>query len=124
MLPTARQIAEDVGISQNEGLPDYQDLIPALSQSLLPDWLDEWLILDRERWDQVRLHALENLARLLMIAEKYLPALEAALAAVAIEPVRESAHRTVVEVYIAEGNSACALRHYQRTAEWCIANSE
>lgn len=86
----------------------------ALSHALLPDWPDEWLLLDRERWDQVRLHSLETLAQHLMSEKRYLPALEAAFAAVAIEPVRESAHRTVVEIYLAEGNSACALKHYQR----------
>jgi DNA-binding SARP family transcriptional activator len=80
----------------------------------LPDWSDDWIMLERERWDQLRLHALEALAQRLITAERYLPALEAALTAVAIEPVRESAHRTVIEVHIAEGNSACAIKHYQR----------
>ncbi|MCW2901993.1 MAG: pSRTUE45c [Streptosporangiaceae bacterium] len=89
-------------------------IITMLSQELLPSWPDEWLILARERWDQVRMHTLEALARQLIAEERYLPALEAAFAAVAIEPIRDSAHRVVIEVYIAEGNSACALKHYQR----------
>jgi DNA-binding SARP family transcriptional activator len=38
--------------------------------------------------------------------------LEAAFVAIAIEPVRESTHRTLIEVYIALGNSACAVTHY------------
>jgi hypothetical protein len=29
---------------------------------LLPDWQDDWLIVDRERLRQLRLHALERLA--------------------------------------------------------------
>ena len=57
---------------------------------------------------------METLARRLITVEKYLPALEVALTAVAIEPIRESAHRTVIEIHIAEGNSACAIKHYQR----------
>jgi DNA-binding SARP family transcriptional activator len=89
-------------------------IITTLSRELLPDWSDEWLLLERERWDQVRMHTLENLAERLMVAGQYLPALEAAFAAVAIEPVRESAHRAVIEIYIAEGNAGCALKHYQR----------
>lgn len=94
--------------------PEPGAVITALSGGLLPDWSDEWLVLERERWDQVRLHTLETIAQHLMAAEKYLSALQAAFAAVAIEPIRESAHRTVLEIYIAEGNSACALKHYQR----------
>jgi DNA-binding SARP family transcriptional activator len=96
------------------GVGDHDDGIRDLSQGLLPSWSDEWLLLDRERWDQVRLHTLELLAHRLMAAEKYLAAIEAALAAVAIEPVRETAHRMVIQVYLAQGNGACALKHYQR----------
>jgi DNA-binding SARP family transcriptional activator len=90
------------------------EAIRELSHPLLSEWMDEWLLLERERWDQKRLHTLETIAQHLISTENYLLALEAALAAVAIEPVRESAHRTVVEVDIAEGNVGCALKHYQR----------
>jgi DNA-binding SARP family transcriptional activator len=93
---------------------DLEMIINALSGSLLCDWDDEWLIPERDRWDQVRLHTLEVVAKYATSKGQYLRALEAGLAAVAIEPVRESAHRTVIEVYIAEGNAGCALRHYQR----------
>lgn len=113
-LHEARQILEGNKNDAEKVLQNYHKLIPTLSRDLLPDWLDEWLILARERWNHVRLHALESLAQLLLRAEKYLPALEAALAATAIEPVRESAHRTVLQVYLAEGNSGCAIKHYQR----------
>jgi DNA-binding SARP family transcriptional activator len=89
-------------------------VISVLSRELLPEWFDDWLLVERERWNQVRLHALETLAHRLMDLEQYLTAHEAALAAVAIEPVRESAHRIVMEIYIAEGNEGCALKHYQR----------
>jgi DNA-binding SARP family transcriptional activator len=100
--------------SSPEILDRHAQISAALARELLPDWCDDWLLLDRERWDQARLHALETLARQLMSTERFLPALEAALVAVAIEPIRESAHRTVIEIHLAEGNSACAMRHYQR----------
>jgi DNA-binding SARP family transcriptional activator len=93
-------------------LPIPSTMVKILSRPLLPDWTDDWLVFERERWNQVRLHALEKLAQQLTLEQDYLQALEAALAAVAIEPVRESAHRTLIEVYIAEGNGACAVKHY------------
>jgi len=40
-------------------------------------------------------------------------ALEVGLAAVAAEPLRESAHRAVVSVHLAEGNTAEAIRQYR-----------
>jgi DNA-binding SARP family transcriptional activator len=97
-------------------LPDRnsEDLVAALSLELLPDWTDEWLVLERERWDQVRLHALEGVAERLLSTEQYLDALKTALVAVGVEPIREAAHRIVIEVHLAEGNAASALRHYQR----------
>jgi DNA-binding SARP family transcriptional activator len=40
-------------------------------------------------------------------------ALAAGLAAVSCDPLRESAHRRLAQVHIAEGNFAEALRQYQ-----------
>ena len=81
---------------------------------LLPDWYDEWLIEWRERWRQVRLHTLERLARLLINAGEHGLAIEAALAAIRAEPLRESAHRTLIEAHVSEGNASEAIRQYAR----------
>ena len=94
--------------------PDREDLVAALSRELLPEWADDWLVIDRERWDQVRLHALEDVAEQFLAGQRYLAALKTALAAIAVEPIRETAHRIVIEVHLAEGNPASALRHYRR----------
>ncbi|SHN88999.1 DNA-binding transcriptional activator of the SARP family [Geodermatophilus obscurus] len=91
-----------------------EGLVAALSLELLPDWTDDWLVMERDRWDQVRLHALEGVAKGFLSQEQYLDALQAALAAVAVEPIREAAHRIVIEVHLAEGNAGSALQHYQR----------
>ncbi len=88
-------------------------LIAGLGRELLPGWDEDWLILEREQWDQERLHTLERLALQLLSANQFLPALQTALTAIAIEPIRETAHRTVIEIHAAEGNHASALRHYQ-----------
>ncbi|MFD7772393.1 BTAD domain-containing putative transcriptional regulator [Streptomyces sp. NPDC059787] len=90
------------------------ELIDSLSRELLPDWSEEWLALARDRWDQVRLHTLESLGQRLKEAGEYLPALETALTAVAIDPIRETAHRLLVEIHLAEGNVASALMRYQQ----------
>ncbi|MDQ1051839.1 BTAD domain-containing putative transcriptional regulator [Streptomyces sp. V4I2] len=93
---------------------DSETLIEQFTRELLPGWPDEWLHPDRERWDQIRLYALEGLAQRLLTAQQYLPALQAALAATAIDPIRETAHRTVIEIHLAEGNVASAVRCYQQ----------
>ena len=83
------------------------------STDLLPDWAEEWLALEQESYRQQRLHALEIGAALLCRERRFPHALEAALEAVRAEPLRESAHRRVIEVHLAEGNHAEALRQYE-----------
>jgi DNA-binding SARP family transcriptional activator len=81
-----------------------------LDGDLLPDWYDEWLVFERERHRQLRLRALELLCERLADAGRCDEALRAGLAAVASEPLRESAHRAVIRVHLAEGNIGEAIR--------------
>lgn len=85
----------------------------SLSSDLLPDWYDDWVLVERERFRQLRLHALESLCDRLTAAGKFAQAVDAGLTAVSAEPLRESAHRTLVRAYLAEGNRAEALRQYR-----------
>jgi DNA-binding SARP family transcriptional activator len=80
---------------------------------LLPDWYDEWLVVERARFREIRVRALESLSRSLASVGSYDSAAEAALAAIACEPLRESAHRALIAVYAEEGNWADAHRHYE-----------
>lgn len=85
-----------------------------LDGALLPDCYEEWVIFERERLLQLRLHALERLSERLVAVGMFAEAVEAALAAVAGEPLRESAHRALIGVYLAEGNTVSAIRQYER----------
>jgi DNA-binding SARP family transcriptional activator len=85
----------------------------ALADDLLPGWDEDWLVVEREHHRQRRLHALETLSAALRRQRRYDEALAAALASVAGEPLRESSHRRVIEVHLAEGNPAEALRQYE-----------
>ncbi|MFF9527676.1 BTAD domain-containing putative transcriptional regulator, partial [Streptomyces achromogenes] len=80
---------------------------------LLPGWDEEWVLLERERLRQLRLHALDALADRLTRQGSPALALEAALASIRIEPLRESAHRAVVAAHLSEGNVIEAVRHYR-----------
>jgi DNA-binding SARP family transcriptional activator len=87
--------------------------VSAFSGDLLPDWYEDWLVLERERYRQLRLRALDTLCERLAQAGRPDAALEAGLAAVAAEPLRESSHRAVVRVHLADGNVAEAIRQYR-----------
>jgi DNA-binding SARP family transcriptional activator len=85
----------------------------AVAGELLPDWYEDWVLLERERFRLLRLHALEALCDELAQSGRYAEAIEAGLAAVAGEPLRESAHRAVIRAYLSEGNAIDAIRQYR-----------
>ncbi|MCD4525004.1 bacterial transcriptional activator domain-containing protein [Nocardioides sp. cx-173] len=87
------------------------DLTP-LTRDLLPGWHEDWIQVEQETFRQTRLHALERSAWGLRAQGHFSDALCAGLGAVRGEPLRESAHRSVIEVHLAEGNHAEALRQY------------
>ena len=109
----------DAAVAQAESLlGPAADACPSphsmlLRRDLLPDWYDDWVTLDRERFRQLRMHALERLCDRLTDARRFGEAIEAGLEAARVEPLRESAHRAIIRVHIAEGNRSEALYHYQ-----------
>lgn len=92
-------------------------LEPRFCHELLPGWYDEWVLVERERHRQLSLHALESLCDHLTAAGRYSAAVLAGLAAVDREPLRESAHRALVRVHLAEGNLWEAIRCYRHYEE-------
>jgi DNA-binding SARP family transcriptional activator len=83
-----------------------------LLHDLLPDWYEDWLVMDRERIRQVRMHALEALCERLAAQGRFSESIDAGLAAIAAEPLRESAHLALMRAYEAEGNRCEVLRAY------------
>ena len=83
---------------------------------LLPDWYEDWVEIERARLRELRAHALEALCHRLTAAGRFGEATEAGLAAVRDEPLRESAHRGLIGVHLAEGNRAAALHQYRAFA--------
>jgi DNA-binding SARP family transcriptional activator len=81
---------------------------------LLPGWYDDWVLLERERVRQLQLHVLETAADQLLLAGRPAAALELALGALHMEQTRESAHRLVVRIHLAEGNRGEARRQFER----------
>jgi DNA-binding SARP family transcriptional activator len=93
-----------------------------LQQEVLPGWPETWLITTREWFRQVRLRALEKICDQHRAAGHLDSALAAGLAAVACDPLRESAHRRLALIHMSEGNLAEALRQYHIYRE--LARSE
>ncbi len=95
-------------------MPDADGML-ALSSAgeLLPYWDEDWVLIERERFHQLRLHALESMCDRLVSERRFGWAIETCLAAVSREPLRESAHRALIRAYLAEGNAGDAITHYR-----------
>jgi DNA-binding SARP family transcriptional activator len=107
----AEEQARVIGTAEVPPCEVVADLTP-LTRDLLPEWHDDWLMVEQESYRQKRLHALERASKFLCERGSFNDALAASFVAVQSEPLRESAHRRVIEVHLAEGNHAEALRQY------------
>lgn len=113
-----RQCVAQAGrlLTCDEELDPRDTDLSALRGDLLPGWDEDWLLLERERIRQVQIHALEALAHRLRRLGRHLEAIEAALAAIAEEPLRESAHAALIDIFLAEHDVAQARRQLDRYA--------
>lgn len=88
------------------------ELLELLSNDVLPSWEDDWVVFERERVRQMRIHAIEALSVRLSRENRHAEAVEAGLAAVAADPLRESAQRVLIEAHLAQGNAVDARRQF------------
>jgi DNA-binding SARP family transcriptional activator len=81
-----------------------------LWHDLLTEWSEDWLLVEQERFRQMRLHGLEMICARLVADGMAGRAIQTALRTIAAEPLRESSHRALVRAHLAEGNLGEALR--------------
>ena len=106
-LIEGRAIPDDLAVPSS--VPD--------ALNLLPGFYEDWALMERERIRQRILHALEALSEVLITAGRYADAIEAALLATTVEPLRESAQRVLIKAHLAEGNLTEARRSYRAYGE-------
>jgi DNA-binding SARP family transcriptional activator len=122
--PRALRLMPDVIVDLRESTRSAQQVLRGEAQGgvrvddltagdLLPGWYDDWVVTEREHFRQLRLHALEKLCEQLTDDGDFGQAVEAGLAAVSSEPLRESAHRVLIRAYLKESNRGEAIRQYE-----------
>lgn len=84
-----------------------------LVDELLCDCYEDWVLLERARYHELRLRALEALCDRELRAGRLPQAVAAGLAAVQADPLRDSARRALIRAHLAEGNSADAFGQYR-----------
>jgi DNA-binding SARP family transcriptional activator len=118
-VATFRATAQRLLVSAPEGGPvqgasRLSALGPPINVGdLLPGWYEDWVLFERERLRQLRMHVLETVSLRLTSERRHADAIEAALAAVRLEPLRESATRVLILAHLAEHNIVEAVRSYE-----------
>lgn len=103
----------DVPLAAQTPRPDL-DLLTA---DILPGWTAAWIAVERERFRQLRLYALEEFSLRCSAAGRYADAVAVAESAVRSAPSRESARRALIEAHLAEGEVAAAVAAYDEYQE-------
>lgn len=89
----------------------------ALDADILPGWTAAWIAIERERFRQLRLHAVEERSLRLSAAGRFAAAIEMATIAVTTAPSRESARRVLIEAHLAQGDVTAAVAAYDEYQE-------
>jgi len=107
-------LADALGLVR--ALPDiptnHDPDISLLSADILPGWTAPWIAVERERFRQLRLHALEEHSLRLTSAGRYAEAVAIAKSAAQTAPSRESARRALIEAYLGQGDIAAAVAEF------------
>jgi DNA-binding SARP family transcriptional activator len=90
--------------------PPASLMVESFTADILEGWYDDWAVMERERYRQMRLHMLERLSAWATQCGHFADAISAGLRAVEGGPLRESAHRCLVAAHLAEGNVDEAVR--------------
>lgn len=123
VTPTHLRLRLDVWVDVVHGLLPAEVLEatshrgPLIDSGMLPGWYDDWVGTERERVQQRRLAALEQTGQRWLREGRPAHAIQCGLEAVSIEPLRESAHRLIIDSHLAEGNVAEARRQFDRCSE-------
>lgn len=110
--------ARDTAVRAIEGGSVTFDEIDLLANDVLPGWHDDWAIAAFEEFRLLRVQALEAACRTLLEHCNYPLAIQAGSAAVAAEPLRESATEALIDVHLAQHNRYEAVRCYNLLARY------
>ena len=104
-----RDVAGELTSTAGGGLDDPV-AFDSMFVDLLPDWYDDWLTIEREKVRQLTLRMLETQAARALARGDPSEAIQLALTAMAIDPLREAPCRLVIEAHLSEGNEWDAQR--------------
>lgn len=98
------------------GDPLTLDEITLLSNDILPGWHEDWVLPAHEAFRLLRVQALEAACRTMAVSGSYALATQAGAAALAAEPLRESAAEALINAHLAQRNRYEAAQCFRMLA--------
>lgn len=105
--------ARDVAAQAISGDALTMDDIKLLSNDILPGWNEEWLIAAQDAFHLLRVQALEAACRTMTKTGNHVLATQAGAAAVAAEPLSESAVEALISAHLGQHNRHQAARCFK-----------
>lgn len=93
------------------------DEIALLSSDMLPGWHEDWVIPAQDAFRLLRVQALEAACRTMAASGNHALATQAGLAALAAEPLRESAAEALIDAHLAQRNRYEAAQCFRQLAQ-------
>jgi tetratricopeptide (TPR) repeat protein len=107
-----RAVAEGTPAALERAVGLYRgDLLAGLGVTAPP--FEDWLMTERERLRELALEALARLLTGQRAAGETAPAVQSARRLLALDPLQEAVHRTLMRLYAQAGRRDAALRQYQ-----------
>src|SRR5262245_29446182 len=107
-----RRVADGTPAALEEAATLYQgDFLQGLALEESP--FEEWLMLERERLRELALESMAKLLRHQRAVGAPDAAVQTAVRLLALDPLQEAVHRTLMGLYVGLGRRGAALRQYQ-----------
>lgn len=100
----------------SEGIAALKSAAELYRGDLLEGWDQDWCLLERERYHNLYIAALDTLVELCLERRDTYAGLHYAQRLLALEPARECTHRQMMELYLLSGDRTAALRQFDRCA--------
>ncbi|MGC4046788.1 MAG: tetratricopeptide repeat protein [Armatimonas sp.] len=107
---------ELVQAKKTQDIGQYQQALTLYSGPFIPSCYDSWAQTERDRLSELYITAAHQLTQLLEAEDKRDDALQVARRALALDPLRDELHGTVIRLLLRSGEAAQAQKHYDEFA--------
>lgn len=101
----------------SESIEFYLKAIELYQGELLPGWYEDWIVAERSRLTESYVAALQALVQHFTKIQRFSQAIDYSLRIIKADPLRESAYRNLMRLYVATNRPSHAIQTYHQLEE-------